>query len=215
MADNLVQRYAALDSNTSDPIRLKDIGGVLYAVSILCDSSGNEWDELPISAASLPLPSGASTSAKQDTGNAALAAIQTAVETLDNAIAGSEMQVDIISSALPSGAATLAEQQTQTTHLGRVAGKYVDFDTGGGTDSVVALGLLLPGNGGAVIGGTALSGGRGRVLGALVGALLMGSLNNGMSLMNVAPFFQDTARGVVLLLAVALDHLGRRSARSI
>jgi len=44
-------------------------------------------------------------------------AIKTAVETLDNAIAGSEMQVDIVSSALPTGAATLAEQQTQTTAL--------------------------------------------------------------------------------------------------
>jgi ABC-type xylose transport system permease subunit len=62
----------------------------------------------------------------------------------------------------------------------------------------------------AIIGGTALSGGRGRVLGALVGALLMGSLNNGMSLMNVPTFYQDTARGAVLLLAVALDQLSRR-----
>jgi hypothetical protein len=47
------------------------------------------------------------------------------------------------------------------------------------------------------------------VFGALVGALLMGSLNNGMSLMNVATFYQDTARGVVLLLAVALDQYSR------
>ena len=62
----------------------------------------------------------------------------------------------------------------------------------------------------AIIGGTSLSGGRGRVLGALVGALLMGSLNNGMSLMNVPTFYQDTARGAVLLLAVAIDQLGRR-----
>lgn len=53
-----------------------------------------------------------------------------------------------------SGVSTLAEQQSQTTHLGRIAGKYVDFDTGGGTDSVVALGILLPGSGGAAIGGT-------------------------------------------------------------
>ena len=64
----------------------------------------------------------------------------------------------------------------------------------------------------AIIGGTALSGGRGRVLGALLGAVLMGSLNNGMSLMNVPTFYQDTARGVVLLLAVALDQLSRRRA---
>lgn len=62
----------------------------------------------------------------------------------------------------------------------------------------------------AIIGGTSLSGGRGRVFGALVGALLMGSLNNGMSLMNVPTFYQDTARGAVLLLAVALDQLSRR-----
>jgi ABC-type xylose transport system permease subunit len=61
----------------------------------------------------------------------------------------------------------------------------------------------------AIIGGTSLSGGRGRVVGALLGALLMGSLNNGMSLMNVPIFYQNTARGVVLLLAVAIDHLNR------
>jgi D-xylose transport system permease protein len=62
----------------------------------------------------------------------------------------------------------------------------------------------------AIIGGTSLSGGRGRVLGALLGALLMGSLNNGMSLMNVPTFYQDTARGIVLLLAVAIDQFSRR-----
>jgi D-xylose transport system permease protein len=62
----------------------------------------------------------------------------------------------------------------------------------------------------AIIGGTSLAGGRGRVLGALLGALLMGSLNNGMSLMNVPTFYQDTARGIVLLLAVAIDQLSRR-----
>jgi ABC-type xylose transport system permease subunit len=38
----------------------------------------------------------------------------------------------------------------------------------------------------------------------------MGSLNNGMSLMNVPTFYQDTARGAVLLLAVDIDQLSRR-----
>jgi D-xylose transport system permease protein len=66
----------------------------------------------------------------------------------------------------------------------------------------------------AIIGGTALTGGKGRVFGALVGALLMGSLNNGMSLMNVPTFYQDTARGVVLLLAVAADQFSRKRARA-
>ena len=51
-----------------------------------------------------------------------------------------------------------------------------------------------------------LSGGRGRAFSALVGALLISSLNNGVSLMNVPTFYQDTARCVVLLLAVTLDH---------
>ncbi len=67
----------------------------------------------------------------------------------------------------------------------------------------------------AIIGGTSLNGGRGRVFGALVGALLMGSLNNGMSLMNVPTFYQDTARGIVLLLAVAIDQLSRRQSKVI
>jgi D-xylose transport system permease protein len=67
----------------------------------------------------------------------------------------------------------------------------------------------------AIIGGTSLSGGRGRVFGALIGALLMGSLNNGMSLMNVPTFYQDTARGVVLLLAVAIDQLSRRRGAAV
>src|SRR5215211_3283483 len=62
----------------------------------------------------------------------------------------------------------------------------------------------------AIIGGTALAGGRGTILGALLGALLMGSLNNGLSLMNVETFYQDTVRGIVLLLAVAIDQFGRR-----
>jgi ABC-type xylose transport system permease subunit len=95
-----------------------------------------------------------------------------------------------------------------------VTGVALTARVGGAVAGSAGLFLELDAIAAAVIGGTALSGGRGRVLGALVGALLMGSLNNGMSLMNVAPFFQDTARGVVLLLAVALDHLGRRGARS-
>ena len=76
------------------------------------------------------------------------------------------------------------------------------------------LSLELDAISAAIIGGTSLSGGRGRVYGALLGALLMGSLNNGMSLMNVPTFYQDTARGVVLLLAVAIDQLSRRHSRA-
>lgn len=61
----------------------------------------------------------------------------------------------------------------------------------------------------AVIGGTSLMGGRGTVAGAAVGALLMESLANGMSLMNLPSSYQSIAVGLVLLLAVYVDIRGR------
>ena len=63
----------------------------------------------------------------------------------------------------------------------------------------------------AVIGGTSLLGGRGTVTGAAVGALLMESLANGMSLMNLPTSYQSIAVGLVLLLAVYVDVRGRGS----
>jgi D-xylose transport system permease protein len=56
-----------------------------------------------------------------------------------------------------------------------------------------------------VIGGSSLMGGRGGIPGALLGALIMESLNNGMSLANMGVFWQDTVRGSVLVLAVLFD----------
>jgi D-xylose transport system permease protein len=61
-----------------------------------------------------------------------------------------------------------------------------------------------------VIGGASLMGGRGAVFGACVGALLMASLDNGMSLRNVADYIQDIVKGGILVIAVALDMLGSR-----
>ncbi len=55
-------------------------------------------------------------------------AIVTAIQLLDNAIAGNEVQVDVLSSALPTGASTLAEQQTQTGHLATIAGDTTSLD---------------------------------------------------------------------------------------
>lgn len=55
--------------------------------------------------------------------------IKNAVEIIDNAIAGSEMQVDVVTSALPTGASTLAEQQSQTTHLSTIAGDTTSIQT--------------------------------------------------------------------------------------
>jgi D-xylose transport system permease protein len=61
-----------------------------------------------------------------------------------------------------------------------------------------------------VIGGASLMGGRGAVFGAGIGALLMASLDNGMSLKNVSDYIQDIVKGGILVIAVALDMLGRK-----
>jgi ABC-type xylose transport system permease subunit len=64
----------------------------------------------------------------------------------------------------------------------------------------------------AVIGGTSLLGGRGTVAGAVIGAVLMESLSNGMSLMNLPSAFQAIAVGLVLLIAVYADIRSRGKA---
>ena len=56
-----------------------------------------------------------------------------------------------------------------------------------------------------VIGGASLKGGRGTVLGTMMGALIMASLLNGMTLLALAPEFKLIVRGVVLVLAVLMD----------
>lgn len=55
------------------------------------------------------------------------------------------------------------------------------------------------------IGGASATGGVGTVIGAIIGGLIMGILNNGMSIMGVSVFWQDIVKGLVLLLAVAFD----------
>jgi D-xylose transport system permease protein len=61
-----------------------------------------------------------------------------------------------------------------------------------------------------VIGGTSLMGGRGTVFGAILGALIMASLDNGMSLMSVKPYSQSIIKGAILVAAVGLDMAGRK-----
>jgi ribose transport system permease protein len=62
-----------------------------------------------------------------------------------------------------------------------------------------------------VIGGTSLSGGRGTILGTVLGCLIIGVLNNGLFLLNVSPFWQQVIKGFVILLAVVIDRMNVRN----
>lgn len=62
-----------------------------------------------------------------------------------------------------------------------------------------------------VIGGTSLMGGKGTIAGALLGALVMESLNNGMSLANMEAFWQYVVKGLVLVIAVWLDVASQKA----
>ena len=65
-----------------------------------------------------------------------------------------------------------------------------------------------------VLGGTSLFGGRGSVLGSLVGALIVGVFRNGLTLMGVSSVYQILVTGVLVILAVAADQLARRGGRA-
>lgn len=57
-----------------------------------------------------------------------------------------------------------------------------------------------------VLGGTSMSGGRGSIVGTLIGALIIGTLNNGLNLLGVSSFYQQIMKGVVIILAVLVDR---------
>ena len=62
-----------------------------------------------------------------------------------------------------------------------------------------------------VVGGTSMSGGSGKIGGTIIGALIIGFLNNGLNLLNVNSFWQYVVKGVVILLAVFLDFIRNRN----
>jgi fructose transport system permease protein len=64
-----------------------------------------------------------------------------------------------------------------------------------------------------VLGGTSLFGGRGVILGSLIGAVIVGMLRNGLTLMGTPSVYQVLITGILVILAVAIDQLSRRGGR--
>lgn len=105
-------------------------GAALTAASVPVNIASDQT--VPVSAASLPLPTGAATAANQSTANGLLTTIDadtgsiaTSASTIAGAVSGTEMQVDVVTSALPTGAATAANQSTANGLL-----TTIDADTG-------------------------------------------------------------------------------------
>lgn len=73
-----------------------------------------------------------------------------------------------------------------------------------------AVGLELTAIAAVVLGGTSLSGGKGTLLGTILGVLILRILDNGLVLLNVSSFYQEVASGAVLLLAVGFDQVRTR-----
>jgi ribose transport system permease protein len=61
-----------------------------------------------------------------------------------------------------------------------------------------------------VLGGTSLMGGKGGIWGTLIGTFIIGVLNNGFNLLDVSPYYQLIAKGVIIVIAVLLDQLLKR-----
>ena len=74
----------------------------------------------------------------------------------------------------------------------------------------LGVGIELDAIAAAVLGGTRFSGGRGTVVGTLLGAILIGVINNGLTLLGVGSTFQNVIKGAVIILAVLLDRFRPR-----
>ncbi len=77
----------------------------------------------------------------------------------------------------------------------------------GAASPQAASGLELSVVTAVILGGASLAGGRGSVLGTMLGLLIIAVLNNGLVLLNVSSFWQEVARGTLLILAVGFDQL--------
>ncbi len=93
-----------------------------------------------------------------------------------------------------------------TGFLGGVAGLMLTSQLTAASP-IAGLGLELSVVSAVVLGGASLAGGRGTVLGTILGLLILTCVNNGMTLAGLSSFWQEVARGVILIAAVAFDQL--------
>jgi len=76
------------------------------------------------------------------------------------------------------------------------------------------LDMHLKGKNAIILGGTSLKGGTGSMFGTILGLLIVGVLNNGMTLMNINSTWQQVAAGMLLILAVSFDQIRQRFIRN-
>jgi ribose transport system permease protein len=95
----------------------------------------------------------------------------------------------VISGGLSAGAITFASAQVMSI------------------DPLAGTGLELDAIAAVVIGGASLYGGRGSIIGTLIGVLIMVMIRNGLNLLNVSPFWQGSAIGAVIITAVLIERL--------
>ena len=134
-----------------------DIGGVHYPRTKIALGAANAVDmdldsgqqtmanSVPVAIASdqSAVTVAQATAANLNVTEASAAAIKTAVEIIDNAISGAEMQVDIVTSALPTGAATSAKQDTIIGHVDGIEGLLTTIDGDTGTLAGAVSGLEM------------------------------------------------------------------------
>jgi inositol transport system permease protein len=90
-----------------------------------------------------------------------------------------------------------------------LAGVVITSRVGSATPAL-GMGYELDAIAAAVIGGTSFAGGIGTVWGTVVGALIIGVMNNGLDLLSVSPFYQQIVKGGIIILAIIIDERKNR-----
>ncbi len=93
--------------------------------------------------------------------------------------------------------------------LAGLAGMVLAARIGSGNPQL-GTGIELDAITAAVIGGTSFNGGIGTIWGTIVGALIIGVINNGMDLLNISPFMQQVVKGAIIVVAIIIDERKNR-----